>query len=76
MIFNDLKRKTGYCIQTEMLIKALEDLEHSASSDAAVRERIAALPPEVSDASLLGKLSGKNIHNSGAEFVVHWSQNK
>ncbi len=45
--------------QTENLIKALEDLENSASSDAAVRERIAALPPEVSDASLLGKLAGE-----------------
>lgn len=41
----------------EELIKVLSDLENSASSDAAVRERIAALPPEVSDVSLLEKLS-------------------
>lgn len=41
----------------EELIKALGDLENSASSDAAVRERIAALPPEVSDATLLEKLT-------------------
>ena len=42
----------------EELVKALSDLENSASSDAAVRERIAALPPEVSDVSLLEKLTG------------------
>ena len=41
----------------EELIKALTDLESSASSDAVVREKIAALPPEVSDVSLLEKLS-------------------
>lgn len=41
------------------LIKALQDLENSASTDAAVREKIASLPPEVSDASLLGKIRDK-----------------
>ncbi len=41
-----------------MLVQALEDLENSASSDAQVRERIAALPPEVSDAGLLNKVEG------------------
>lgn len=48
-----------------VLIKALADLENTASSDAAVRERIASLPPEVSDASLLEKIldreSGKQL---------------
>lgn len=48
-----------------VLIKALADLENTASSDAAVRERIARLPPEVSDASLLEKIldreSGKQL---------------
>ncbi|CAN7992397.1 unnamed protein product [Ixodes hexagonus] len=49
-----------------VLIKALADLENTASSDAAVRERIASLPPEVSDASLLDKIlvdreSGKQL---------------
>lgn len=53
----------AFCFQTETLIKALEDLENSASSDAAVRERIAALPPEVSDAGLLGKLAGRKEIN-------------
>ena len=47
--------------QADELIKALSDLENSASSDAAVRERIAALPPEVSDVSLLEKLSGTSV---------------
>ena len=45
-------------MQAEELIRALTELEHSASSDAAVREHIAALPPEVSDVSLLEKLTG------------------
>jgi len=48
----------GEAPSAEELVKALSDLENSASSDAAVRERIAALPPEVSDASLLEKLTG------------------
>ncbi|KAJ8303032.1 hypothetical protein KUTeg_019428 [Tegillarca granosa] len=43
----------------EELVKRLCDLEHSASSDAAVREKIAALPPEVSDIQHLSKISDK-----------------
>ncbi|XP_013790680.1 regulation of nuclear pre-mRNA domain-containing protein 1B-like isoform X2 [Limulus polyphemus] len=43
----------------EELIKALQDLENAASSDAVVREKIANLPPEVSDVSLLEKLDDK-----------------
>ncbi|XP_076370693.1 regulation of nuclear pre-mRNA domain-containing protein 1B isoform X2 [Tachypleus tridentatus] len=43
----------------EELIKALQDLENAASSDAIVREKIANLPPEVSDVSLLEKLDDK-----------------
>merc|ERR1712020_272056 len=42
--------------EPEELIKALQDLENSASSDAVVREKIARLPPEVSETSHLGKL--------------------
>lgn len=45
--------------EPEELIKALLDLENSASSDAVVRERIANLPPEVSEISLLTKLEDK-----------------
>ncbi|CAH2981437.1 unnamed protein product [Chilo suppressalis] len=45
--------------EPEELIKALLELESSASSDEAVRERIASLPPEVSEIQLLSKLEGK-----------------
>ncbi|GAB6020779.1 hypothetical protein CHUAL_003438 [Chamberlinius hualienensis] len=44
---------------SEVLIKLLMDLENSASSDASVREKIASLPPEVSDISLLERLRDK-----------------
>ncbi|XP_012524696.1 regulation of nuclear pre-mRNA domain-containing protein 1B [Monomorium pharaonis] len=45
--------------ETEELIKALMDLENTASSDAGVRERIASLPPEVSEVSLLANLADR-----------------
>lgn len=41
-------------------LQALLELESSASSDEAVRERIASLPPEVSEVQLLSKLEGKS----------------
>lgn len=41
------------------MIYLLQELENSASSDAAVREKIASLPPEVSDINLLARLEGK-----------------
>ncbi|XP_059082756.1 regulation of nuclear pre-mRNA domain-containing protein 1B-like [Tigriopus californicus] len=41
----------------EVLIKALQDLENAASSDAVVREKIAALPSEVSEVSHLDELN-------------------
>lgn len=53
----------------EDLIKALSDLENSASSDASVRERIAALPPEVSDVSLLEKLTDTGEADALAKTV-------
>jgi regulator of Ty1 transposition protein 103 len=37
---------------------SFQDLENSASSDALVREKIASLPPEVSEIGLLSKLEG------------------
>lgn len=43
----------------EDLIKALQDLENSPSTDAVVREKIASLPPEVSDITLLEKIQTK-----------------
>uniref|UniRef100_A0A1Q3F620 Putative regulator of nuclear mrna n=1 Tax=Culex tarsalis TaxID=7177 RepID=A0A1Q3F620_CULTA len=45
--------------EPEELIKVIQELENSASSDAAVRERIANLPPEVSELSALAKLEDK-----------------
>lgn len=36
-----------------------QDLENTASSDAGVRERIASLPPEVSEVSLLANLADR-----------------
>lgn len=45
--------------EPEVLIKFLQSLENSASSDAVVREKIANLPPEVSEMSLLAKMTDK-----------------
>ncbi|XP_059365460.1 probable proton-coupled zinc antiporter SLC30A4 isoform X2 [Carassius carassius] len=45
--------------QTANLIRALQELENEASSDAALRQRISALPPEVQDTSLLHKVTDK-----------------
>lgn len=59
-----------YSFQTEELVKALQDLENAASGDAAVRQRIASLPQEVQDVSLLEKITGKilkrkcNVNNA------------
>ena len=47
-----------FFFQPEDLIKALMELENSASQDAAVREKIANLPAEVQDVSLLEKIEG------------------
>lgn len=48
------------CFQTEELVKALQDLENAASGDAAVRQKIASLPQEVQDVSLLEKITGES----------------
>uniref|UniRef100_A0A672RLT1 Solute carrier family 30 member 8 n=1 Tax=Sinocyclocheilus grahami TaxID=75366 RepID=A0A672RLT1_SINGR len=45
--------------QTADLIRALQELENAASSDAALRQRISALPPEVQDTTLLHKVTDK-----------------
>lgn len=44
--------------ESDELIKALQALENAASSDGKVREQIAQLPPEVSDVTVLSKISG------------------
>ncbi|XP_045136375.1 regulation of nuclear pre-mRNA domain-containing protein 1B-like isoform X2 [Portunus trituberculatus] len=46
--------------EPEQLIEALQELESAATSDAVVREKIASLPDEVSDVSLLTKLQDLN----------------
>ncbi|XP_078054884.1 regulation of nuclear pre-mRNA domain-containing protein 1A-like isoform X3 [Mustelus asterias] len=48
-----------FVCQTEDLIKSLQELENAASGDAAVRQKIASLPPEVQDVSLLDKIADK-----------------
>lgn len=45
--------------EPEELIKMLESLENAASSDAATREKITKLPPEVSNISELSKIEDK-----------------
>lgn len=50
--------------EPEELIKALQDLENSASSDATVREKIAKLPPGVSEIARLSSV--KNMAESEA----------
>lgn len=47
-----------FCFKTENLIKALQDLENAASGDATVRQKIASLPQEVQDVSLLENIAG------------------
>lgn len=51
----------GLFVQTEDLIKALQDLENAASGDATVRQKIASLPQEVQDVSLLEKITGEAL---------------
>ena len=41
------------------MFRRRQDLESSASADAATREKISSLPPEVSDSSLLSRLQGQ-----------------
>lgn len=50
-----------FFVQTEELIKALQDLENAASGDATVRQKIASLPQEVQDVSLLEKITGEKL---------------
>ena len=45
--------------EADELTAALLELENSASSDAVVREKIASLPPEVQDVSLLDKITDR-----------------
>lgn len=66
--------------EPDELIKALMELESSASSDEEVRERIASLPPEVSELQLLSKLEDKEsalslsaVVNSAVELLAEYN---
>lgn len=66
--------------EPDEIIKALLDLESSASGDEAVRERIASLPPEVSEVHLLSNLEDKEsalrlsgIVNSAVELLTEYN---
>ncbi|XP_056129738.1 regulation of nuclear pre-mRNA domain-containing protein 1B isoform X1 [Lampris incognitus] len=54
---------------TEELVKALQDLENAASGDAAVRQKIASLPQEVQDVSLLEKITDKEAADKLSKTV-------
>ncbi|KAH9507766.1 Regulation of nuclear pre-mRNA domain containing protein 1B [Bulinus truncatus] len=56
-------------VDAEDLVQRLSDLENSASCDASVRERIAALPPEVSDISHLDKVQDRESAERLSEKV-------
>ncbi|XP_029362052.1 regulation of nuclear pre-mRNA domain-containing protein 1B isoform X3 [Echeneis naucrates] len=51
------------------LVKALQDLENAASGDAAVRQKIASLPQEVQDVSLLEKITDKEAADKLSKTV-------
>lgn len=59
----------GEAPEPEELIKALIKIENSASSDAVVRERIANLPPEISEIGCLSKLEDKEAAKALASQV-------
>lgn len=64
------KAPAGDPPEPEELIKALMDLESSASSDANIREQIANLPPAVSEVSELNKLQNKEAAAALAKTVL------
>lgn len=55
--------------EPEELIKALQDIENSASSDVVVRQKIANLPMEYTEVSILSKLENKDAALQLAERV-------
>ncbi|GAB1609343.1 regulation of nuclear pre-mRNA domain-containing protein 1B-like [Argonauta hians] len=65
----DAMEEIGKPPTTEELVKTLYNVENSPSSDAAVRERIAALPQEVADQSCLDKLKDKEDGQKLSETV-------
>lgn len=59
----------GEDVDSKELINCLKSLENTASSDAVIRERIAKLPPEVSDTNLIDKLKDKHEAEQLSEKV-------
>ncbi|KAH0627084.1 hypothetical protein JD844_002478 [Phrynosoma platyrhinos] len=55
--------------QTADLIRALQELENAASGDAAVHQRIASLPIEVQDVSLLNRITDKDSGEQLSKMV-------
>ncbi|XP_062987381.1 regulation of nuclear pre-mRNA domain-containing protein 1A isoform X2 [Elgaria multicarinata webbii] len=55
--------------QTVDLIRALQELENAASGDAAVHQRIASLPIEVQDVSLLDRITDKDSGEQLSKMV-------
>ena len=51
-------------------MKALQDLENAASTDAAVREQIAKLLQEVSDVSMIDKIDSMFLNDGLFNIVV------
>lgn len=51
----------GVVINSEILVRALQDMEKSASKDSKTRDKIANLPQELTDPSSFGKLKDKKI---------------
>jgi hypothetical protein len=60
---------SGPTVDPEVLVKALQELENSASSDAGVRQKIASLPTEVFDATLLDKIRDKGAADRLSKLV-------
>uniref|UniRef100_UPI00358E9AF8 regulation of nuclear pre-mRNA domain-containing protein 1B-like n=2 Tax=Myxine glutinosa TaxID=7769 RepID=UPI00358E9AF8 len=55
--------------ETGDLIKVLQELESAASGDAAVRQKIASLPPEVQDITLLDRINDRESAEQLANTV-------
>jgi len=62
----------GEAPEPEELIKAIQELENSASSDAIVREKIARLPPEVSEIGHLDKLQSAREGEKLMKKVINY----
>ena len=60
----------------EELIKGIQALENAASADGKVREQIAQLPPDVSDPTLVPKISGNKSFFSINIFHINFQDKR